>query len=109
MRRDCVLQTSLVYYTNNKLCFIHIIHCSNMTVERARCPDPLVYSKYHVKDGDFEYELSAVDSVGFPFLSAAFGDEECAYPDIIRTVIDIETRPDDVLLATYQKCGMCVL
>ena len=64
-----------------------------------------MYSTLSCKDGDFEYTLPAVNGVGLPYLPAAIGDAERKFPEIIDTIINMQTRQDDILLATYQKCG----
>ncbi|KAK3084800.1 hypothetical protein FSP39_019277 [Pinctada imbricata] len=52
------------------------------------------------KDGEIEFDILTVDGIGLAPYPLPGG-----YPKRINDIINMDTRPDDIILATFPKCG----
>ncbi|KAK3102699.1 hypothetical protein FSP39_013229 [Pinctada imbricata] len=59
--------------------------------------------RFHQKYGDLEFDYITIDGIGFPPFPPVL--VEGGFIQRIKDILNIDSRPDDVLLATYQKCG----
>ena len=58
------------------------------------------------KDGEIEIEMLTVDGIGLPEFPPA--TQPGGYPKRLNEIINMDTHPNDIILATYPKNGMSI-
>ncbi|KAK3093224.1 hypothetical protein FSP39_012919 [Pinctada imbricata] len=59
--------------------------------------------RFQRKDGEIEFDFITLDGIGLPPFPAAY--QPGGFPKRIKEIQNLDCRADDIILATYPKCG----